>query len=292
MVSHSDEGKENIKMNTNKSPQKTSSRKLQTNKIIIITDTPPKPVTPQSKPQLNPTHIHSHTHTPTASVTPLSMRPPSNRTPTTSVTPLPRNLTPASRLSPSIDIHKSLNPSLDPVFMTPVSTWKNDLFLAMAATREQELLSEQESSSLQTVLRLERENDDYEIAAEIAQIAQQNYSPSPIIFRSSRSPGAFRFTMDFENQFSPVGAPAMTYEELSNLQSVEVGVSQEILESLKSFEYKDQDLSETNCPICIDVFSEGDELRKLECGHVYHRPCIDTWLYKSKKCPMCKSIIK
>ena len=34
--------------------------------------------------------------------------------------------------------------------------------------------------------------------------------------------------------------------------------------------------------------SFGDEARHLPCGHVFHRPCVDDWLLKRRKCPLCK----
>ena len=33
-------------------------------------------------------------------------------------------------------------------------------------------------------------------------------------------------------------------------------------------------------------------LRKLTCGHYYHKDCVDEWLLKDKKCPVCKSEVR
>uniref|UniRef100_A0A6B2LUC3 RING-type domain-containing protein n=1 Tax=Arcella intermedia TaxID=1963864 RepID=A0A6B2LUC3_9EUKA len=79
------------------------------------------------------------------------------------------------------------------------------------------------------------------------------------------------------------------YESLSSLEDVVVGVDSRVLESIGSFQYKGQNLSDKKCPICIEEFTSGDELRHLPCGHHFHVPCIDTWLHKSKKCPLCKT---
>uniref|UniRef100_A0A1D1XM03 E3 ubiquitin-protein ligase RNF13 n=1 Tax=Anthurium amnicola TaxID=1678845 RepID=A0A1D1XM03_9ARAE len=44
------------------------------------------------------------------------------------------------------------------------------------------------------------------------------------------------------------------------------------------------------CPICLDDFESGEELRLLPCQHRYHTICIDPWLLDiSPLCPMCKT---
>lgn len=44
------------------------------------------------------------------------------------------------------------------------------------------------------------------------------------------------------------------------------------------------------CPICLDVFEEGQPVRMLpQCGHCYHRDCVDHWLLEHKSnCPTCR----
>ncbi|DAZ93295.1 TPA: hypothetical protein N0F65_012461 [Lagenidium giganteum] len=49
---------------------------------------------------------------------------------------------------------------------------------------------------------------------------------------------------------------------------------------------------EDACPICLVGFEEGDQLRKMPCKHLFHVPCIDEWLTKSKLCPMCKGAVE
>lgn len=77
---------------------------------------------------------------------------------------------------------------------------------------------------------------------------------------------SFNSSFDFEN-----------YEELSNLQDVEVGVSDIDKISEMSFE-------KVECPICCN---ECLLSRKTKCGHLFCDGCLTEWLKTSKKCPSC-----
>ncbi|XP_054858011.1 E3 ubiquitin-protein ligase RNF43 [Eublepharis macularius] len=41
------------------------------------------------------------------------------------------------------------------------------------------------------------------------------------------------------------------------------------------------------CAICLEEFSEGQELRIITCFHEFHRWCIDPWLQQHQTCPLC-----
>jgi len=43
------------------------------------------------------------------------------------------------------------------------------------------------------------------------------------------------------------------------------------------------------CSICLNEFQRGDAGRRLpSCGHCFHQSCIDLWLLRQNKCPLCK----
>lgn len=54
----------------------------------------------------------------------------------------------------------------------------------------------------------------------------------------------------------------------------------------------DEDLVEIKeCPICYIDFEKGDNVAKLNCGHIYHKNCIILWFDKnlsSPTCPICR----
>lgn len=49
------------------------------------------------------------------------------------------------------------------------------------------------------------------------------------------------------------------------------------------------DMEDVLCQICLDEFSEGDDLRTLPCSHFFHTDCVDIWLLtKNCSCPVCR----
>jgi len=51
------------------------------------------------------------------------------------------------------------------------------------------------------------------------------------------------------------------------------------------------DIGEPSCAVCISDFSTGELLRQLPCRHNFHKCCIDKWLLRNKRCPLCMSAI-
>lgn len=42
-----------------------------------------------------------------------------------------------------------------------------------------------------------------------------------------------------------------------------------------------------SCAVCLSEYDVGDRLRRLPCGHHFHRRCADEWMRRSKRCPLC-----
>lgn len=45
---------------------------------------------------------------------------------------------------------------------------------------------------------------------------------------------------------------------------------------------------ERNCMVCLEAFHVGEDLCILPCLHRYHKNCIDLWLARDRRCPVCK----
>lgn len=49
--------------------------------------------------------------------------------------------------------------------------------------------------------------------------------------------------------------------------------------------------SELKCLVCQCEYEEGEEVRTLPCGHVFHAECVDEWLSTRPGCAYCKKSI-
>ncbi|CAH1419191.1 unnamed protein product [Lactuca virosa] len=66
-------------------------------------------------------------------------------------------------------------------------------------------------------------------------------------------------------------------------QAVEI-----LIQELPLFSLKAVPTDCSDCPICLEEFHVGDEVRGLPCAHNFHVACIDKWLSLNIKCPRCR----
>ena len=45
---------------------------------------------------------------------------------------------------------------------------------------------------------------------------------------------------------------------------------------------------EPHCLVCLCDFQVGEKVSALPCFHCFHTKCIDEWIIRSPKCPICK----
>lgn len=93
-------------------------------------------------------------------------------------------------------------------------------------------------------------------------------------------------------------ADQMTYDELLRHFGVgndNRGASDDVINALPSNKVEnanDLEENEKTCGVCLENFSDGDDIRKLHCSHCFHKNCIDRWLHQVASCPMCKQEIE
>ena len=54
---------------------------------------------------------------------------------------------------------------------------------------------------------------------------------------------------------------------------------------------KTKHYSNTKCMICLDDFEDKCELRRLDCLHIFHKNCIDSWLKEHGNCPIDQILV-
>ncbi|XP_010513818.1 PREDICTED: E3 ubiquitin-protein ligase RHA2B-like [Camelina sativa] len=79
-------------------------------------------------------------------------------------------------------------------------------------------------------------------------------------------------------------APVVT----SGLSNISALADQLNLNRLFSYRYADN--ASSDCIVCLSTLKTGEEVRKLDCRHVFHKQCLEGWLqHLNFNCPLCRS---
>lgn len=75
-------------------------------------------------------------------------------------------------------------------------------------------------------------------------------------------------------------------QEVASTPELQGGLRPEDLAELPRMVHKGS--SDEQCVVCLCRLDEGDIVRVLPtCKHTFHRPCIDLWLLRNYRCPLC-----
>jgi hypothetical protein len=91
--------------------------------------------------------------------------------------------------------------------------------------------------------------------------------------------------------------PSTTYQSTNSLCSASNDSTSDFNNNISFVNVEEDDLPK--CSICLDVYSDGDELFTLGCSHCFHNDCMSKWfqqvcmdrntLAASCNCPECRT---
>lgn len=95
---------------------------------------------------------------------------------------------------------------------------------------------------------------------------------------------------------SQMGAVETTFEDVQNIFDIGgskglPGDSVEKIPKIVVSKENNVDASgeRVSCSVCLQDFQVGETVRSLpHCHHMFHLPCIDTWLVRHGSCPLCR----
>ncbi|KAL0793329.1 hypothetical protein Bca101_064706 [Brassica carinata] len=103
----------------------------------------------------------------------------------------------------------------------------------------------------------------------------------------------FKHLRSFFLRFSTSGsldgdASPSVYSGLANLAAL---ADQLKLNRLFSYRYADNNTAAaSDCIVCLSTLKGGEEVRKLDCRHVFHKQCLEGWIqHLNFNCPLCRS---
>ncbi|KAK6148411.1 hypothetical protein DH2020_019323 [Rehmannia glutinosa] len=85
-----------------------------------------------------------------------------------------------------------------------------------------------------------------------------------------------------------MGQDAAAYQPGLYLTPAQREAVEALIQELPKFRMKAVPTDCSECPICLEEFHVGNEVRGLPCAHNFHVECIDEWLRLNVKCPRCR----
>ena len=79
--------------------------------------------------------------------------------------------------------------------------------------------------------------------------------------------------------------------EYSNKINKDDFIGKNKVDSIENIKFNIDNTSFFQCGICMDTFQDGEQLKKLFCGHIYHKDCLNQWIQAKKDCPLCGKFI-
>ncbi|KAJ0240529.1 E3 ubiquitin-protein ligase RHA2B [Hirschfeldia incana] len=110
----------------------------------------------------------------------------------------------------------------------------------------------------------------------------------------------FKHVRSFFLRFSASNNPHLSVDDddaaasasaTSGLLNLAVLADQLKLNRLFTYSYVDNNAA-SDCIVCLSTMKTGEEVRKLDCRHVFHKSCLEGWLqHLNFNCPLCRSTL-
>jgi len=146
-----------------------------------------------------------------------------------------------------------------------------------------------EMQSIQLALRLQEEENKRYAHKRVSMPRHQELFDLGMLMMGG---GEEQFWEEAMGQNGEPNPDNMTYEELLELEEkmgkVSRGFTKHQIDSIPIEKFiQTSPSNQKTCSVCHDDFQNNEKVKKLNCNHFYHNNCIDQWLAKEKKCPLC-----
>jgi len=134
----------------------------------------------------------------------------------------------------------------------------------------------------------------------ILQLLQQDIQDLGLDLDVRKDPYLYEYyaEQDDEDDYYDDQNNDMSYEALSQLEPVRVGITEEQKKYIKEYKFNqyklraqhhhDVEEDAKRCCICLEDYQEISLIKELRCKHFFHSDCIETWLDCHNKCPACR----
>lgn len=102
-----------------------------------------------------------------------------------------------------------------------------------------------------------------------------------LVMREQLSGNDYDQLLQFHEEAASVATQAgASDEEIRRLPSRTLRADDDLLQS--------HDEERNHCPICLEAYEVGEDVRTIPCFHSFHAHCCDPWLRQKAICPVCK----
>ncbi|CAN6802398.1 unnamed protein product [Brassica oleracea] len=92
--------------------------------------------------------------------------------------------------------------------------------------------------------------------------------------------------------FKHVRSFFLRFSALSVVDLANLAVLADQLKLNRLFSYSYVGNAASDCIVCLSTLKTGEEVRKLDCRHVFHKHCLEGWLqHLNFNCPLCRSTL-